>query len=104
MLLVVLIKLATLLLDKGLSGMVEKLKPFRVVNQVLGGVLGLVAAAVALFIVLALCSWLPIDALHNFLASSAIVGPIYSSDWFIAATSYAISGQWFDDYIEQFLL
>lgn len=103
-LLVVLIKLATLLLDKGLSRMVEKLKPFRVVNQVLGGVLGLVAAAVALFIVLALCSWLPIDALHNFLASSAIVGPIYSSDWFIAATSYAISGQWFDDYIEQFLL
>ncbi len=102
-LLVVIIKLAAVLLDKCLSGLVEKLTPFRVVNQLLGAILGLVKAAVVLFLVLAICSWLPIDGLHNFLASSTIVGPIYSSEWFNAATSYAVSGQWFDDYIAQFL-
>ena len=35
--------------------------------------------------------------LHDFLSSTAIVGYIFRSDWFAAATSYAISGQWFDD-------
>ncbi len=102
-LLVVIIKLAAVILDKCLSGLVEKLKPFKVINQLLGGILGLVKACILLFLLLAICSWLPIDGLHNFLASTAIVGPIFTSDWFAAATSYAISGQWFDDYIAQFL-
>ena len=39
-LLVVLIKLAAVLLDKGLSGLVERVAPFRVINQLLGAILG----------------------------------------------------------------
>ena len=102
-LLVVLIKLAAVLLDKGLSGLVEKCTPFRVVNQLLGALLGLVKAGIAVFLILAVCSWIPVEGLHTFLSSTVIVGPIFRSDWFAAATSYAISGQWFDDYISQFL-
>ncbi len=102
-LLVVLVKLAAVLLDKGLSGMVEKVAPFRIINQLLGAVLGLAKAGIAVFLLLAICSWLPIEGLHNFLSSTAIVGPIFRSDWFAAATSYAISGKWFDDYIKQFI-
>ena len=55
-LLVVLIKLAAVLLDKGLSGLVEKCTPFRVVNQLLGALLGLVKAGIAVFLILAVCS------------------------------------------------
>ena len=102
-LLVLIIKLASVLLDKCLSGFVDKVAPFRVVNQLLGAILGLVKAGVVIFLLLAICSWLPIDGLYTFLSSTAIVGPIFSSGWFNAATSYAISGQWFDDYIKQFI-
>lgn len=102
-LLIVLVKLAAVILDKSLSGLVDKVAPFRVINQLLGALLGLLKAGILAFVLLAICSWIPIDGLHNFLSSTAIVGPIFRSDWFAAATSYAISGQWFDDYIAQFL-
>ena len=102
-LLIVLVKLAAVILDKSLSGLVDKVAPFRVINQLLGALLGLLKAGILVFVLLAICSWIPIEGLHNFLSSTAIVGPIFRSDWFAAATSYAISGQWFDDYIAQFL-
>ena len=102
-LLIVLVKLAAVILDKSLSGLVDKVAPFRVINQLLGALLGLLKAGILAFVLLAICSWIPIEGLHNFLSSTAIVGPIFHSDWFAAATSYAISGQWFDDYIAQFL-
>lgn len=102
-LLIVLVKLAAVILDKSLSGLVDKVAPFRVINQLLGALLGLLKAGILAFVLLAICSWIPIEGLHNFLSSTAIVGPIFRSDWFAAATSYAISGQWFDDYIAQFL-
>ena len=102
-LLIVLVKLAAVILDKSLSGLVDKVTPFRVINQLLGALLGLLKAGILAFVLLAICSWIPVEGLHNFLSSTAIVGPIFRSDWFAAATSYAISGQWFDDYIAQFL-
>ena len=102
-LLIVLVKLAAVILDKSLSGLVDKVAPFRVINQLLGALLGLLKAGILAFVLLAICSWIPVEGLHNFLSSTAIVGPIFRSDWFAAATSYAISGQWFDDYIAQFL-
>ena len=98
-----LVKLAAVILDKSLSGLVDKVAPFRVINQLLGALLGLLKAGILAFVLLAICSWIPVEGLHNFLSSTAIVGPIFRSDWFAAATSYAISGQWFDDYIAQFL-
>lgn len=102
-LLIVLVKLAAVILDKSLSGLVDKVAPFRVINQLLGALLGLLKAGILAFVLLAICSWIPVEGLHNFLSSTAIVGPIFRSDWFAVATSYAISGQWFDDYIAQFL-
>ena len=103
-LLVVIVKLGAVLLDKCLSGLAETCTPFRVVNRLLGGLLGLLKAAILLFLLLAVCSWIPVQGLHDFLSSTAIVGPIFRSDWFAAATSYAISGQWFNEYISQLLL
>ena len=85
-------------------GLAETCTPFRVVNRLLGGLLGLLKAAILLFLLLAVCSWIPVQGLHDFLSSTAIVGPIFRSDWFAAATSYAISGQWFNEYISQLLL
>lgn len=98
-LLILIIKVGAILLGKGLTAVADRVMPFRVVNQILGGLFGLFEAAILIFLLLAICSWLPIDALQNYIASSKIVGVIYQSGWFQEATNYAISGQWFNDYI-----
>lgn len=98
-LLIVLIKVGAILLDKGFSSIADKVASFRIINQALGGLFGLFEAALLLFFALAVCSWLPIAGLHDFISSSTVVGAIFRSGWFESATSYAVSGQWFSDYI-----
>lgn len=99
----ILIKLGIYLIAKLMDSLINKLAAFRIINQTLGGIFGLFKTLLLLFIVLMICSWLPIDALQEFISSSAIVGSIYNSDWFHAATAYLVSGEWFNDYITNFL-
>ena len=98
-LLIVLIKLGAILLSKGLSGIADKITPFRLINQVLGGLFGLLEAMILIFLLLAICSWIPVDGIQAYISSSTVVGAIYQSNWFAEATNYAISGQWFQDFI-----
>lgn len=98
-LLIVLLKFGAFLLSKGFNALKEWIAPLRIVDQALGAVLGLLKAFALIFIVLLLLNWLPFDGLHAFISDSTIVGGIFRSDWFQNATSYAISGQWFSDYI-----
>lgn len=102
-LLILLIRFGAMLIAKLFSAVIDHVAPLRVVNQVLGGILGLAVTLFYIFIALMLCNWLPIAPLHAFIESSAIVGKIFTSPWFISATSYAISGQWFSDYLQKFL-
>ncbi len=100
-LLVVIVKLGAFILDKTLSGVADKLKPIRIVNQLLGGILGLCKILLVLLLVLAICSWLPVDSLDQWILSSNVVGKIYGSAWFANATSYVLSFDWLHSYIIQ---
>lgn len=101
LLLFLIIKFGTILINKLFSAIKDSVPPIRVVDQALGGVLGLVKACILIFILLLICTWLPFEGLHSFISSAGIVGKIFNSDWFANATSYAISGQWFTDYMQK---
>lgn len=101
--LVILLRLGVFLIRKIFGAIKDRVAPIRVVDQALGAVLGLLEGALLIFILLLICNWLPFDGLHEFISSSGIVGAIFKSDWFNNATSYAISGQWFNDYIKQLI-
>lgn len=98
-LLIILVRLGARLLGKCIKSITDRVMPLRVLDQVLGALLGLVKAFVILFAVLLICNWLPWDAFHSYLESSAVVGGIFRSEWFQSATSYAVSGRWFLDFI-----
>ncbi len=101
--LVILVRLGAFLLSKLLSGVVNKIAPLRIVNKLAGGILGLAKSLILLFIALAICRWLPIESVHQFISSSSIVGKLFVSEWYTNAVNYAVSFQWFNDYVAKFL-
>lgn len=101
--LLLLIKLSAWLITKIFDAIKDKVAPIKVIDQVLGAMLGFVKAGIGIFLLLLICNWLPIQAIHAYIESSTIVGKIFVSEWFRNATNYAISGAWFNDYIKQLL-
>ncbi len=99
LLLLLLVRLGAWGIQKLFGVIKNALAPLRIVDQVLGAVLGLAKALFWIFVLLLVCNWLPFAGLQSFIASSNIVGKIYTDEWFQSATSYAISGRWFDEYI-----
>ena len=85
-LLVVIVKVGCWLLGKFGSAIVESCAPAKIVNMVLGGILGAFKAFIVIFVLLAIMNWIPSDSLHEFLSSSSVVGAIFDSQWFIDAT------------------
>lgn len=102
-LLFVLIRAAVWLLEKFFGRIKDAIAPIRIADQLLGALLGLAKAAFVIFVVMLILNWIPIAALHDFIASSTVVGKIFTSEWFQAATSYAISGKWFNDFLQKLL-
>ena len=87
--LIVLVKLACLLLDKCVGGIVDSIAPLRIINKVLGGILGAFKFFILLFILFAIFRWIPSDNLHSFIASSKVVGAIFdpqAGSWFYSIT------------------
>lgn len=80
--LVILVKLAAWILGKGGTALVEKFQPFKIINRVLGGVLGLFEAFMLIMLLLAICHWIPVDTLHEFIQDSTIVGRVF--DWVVS--------------------
>lgn len=103
-LLLLLVRLGAWVVSRLFRAINSKIAPLRVVDQCLGALLGLAKALFWLFVVFSICNWLPFEGLQNFIASANIVGKIYTSEWFRSATSYAISGSWFGDYIKDFIM
>lgn len=102
-LLILLVRLGAKLITLIFSGVKSAVKPIRVVDQALGAILGLLEALFVVFVLLLICNWISIDAFQEFIKSSSVVGKIYASNWFQSATSYAVSGQWFNDYVKGWL-
>lgn len=93
-LLVILIRIGAVILDKLFSGIADSVKPLRIVNHFLGGILGLFKGAILIFILLAVCNWISAEAIDGYILSSNIVGKIYTSDWFQNATDFVTSFSW----------
>ena len=85
-LLIVIVKLGCWFLGGVGSALVDSLAPLRIVNMLLGGILGAFKAFILLFVLFAIFRWLPSDSLHEFISSSGVVGKIFDSQWFIDAT------------------
>ena len=102
-LLILLIRLGVRLFAKAVTAIKEHFAPLRFVDQAFGAVLGFIKAGFMIFFLLLVCNWLPIEGLHAFIESSGVVGRIFVSEWFNNATSYAVSGAWFSDYIKNLL-
>lgn len=87
--LVILVKLCAWLLGKLFTSVINKVKAFAFINRLLGGVLGLVMAGAAIFLILTLFQWIQIESVDSFISSSTIVGAIYNWDWFREAASFS---------------
>ena len=84
--LLALVKISCWVLAKFGSALVSDIAPLRIVNMILGGILGAFKFFILIFVLLAIFRWIPSDSLHNFIGSSGVVGKIFDSQWFIDAT------------------
>lgn len=100
-LLIIFIRVVVRLIANVFGSIKDNIPPLRILDQLLGALLGFSKALFLIFVLLLLCKWLPLNALHEFIQSSNIVGRIFTSDWFHNATSYAISGEWFTKYLNK---
>jgi len=85
-LLLLLVKVGAKLLGSLGTWLVNKFEPFRIVNMVLGGILGMFKIFMVILLILAILRWIPSESLHSFVSSSTVVGKIFDSNWFIEAT------------------
>lgn len=98
--LILILRLGIFAIEKIFGAIKDVAAPIRVVDQILGALLGLAKGAFLIFVLMLICNWLPFEGLHNYIESSTVVGAIFKSDWFQNATSYAISGQWFTEFLK----
>ena len=72
------------------TALVDRFAPFRIINMILGGILGAFQMFTILFVLFAIFRWIPSESLHNFISSSTVMGAIYNptpGSWFYAATN-----------------
>ncbi len=79
-LLAIIVRLGTYLLGKIGTALVEGVKPMKVVNGILGALLGIIEAFLVVYFILLILSWLSIDSVNTFIDASTVVGAIYRSD------------------------
>ena len=58
------------------------------IDKALGGIVGLVCAALLILFLLAICDWIPSEGLHTFIGQSYVVGPLYNWGWFQNAITF----------------
>lgn len=87
--LLIVVKLCAWLLGMLFTSIVNKVKAFAFINRLLGGVLGLVMAGAAVFLLLTFCQLIHVQAVDNYISSSTIVGSIYNWDWFQQAATFS---------------
>ena len=84
--LLVLTKVGCWVIGKFGTSVVDEVKPLRILNMCLGGILGAFKTFIALFVLFAIFRWIPSDSFHAFISSSGVVGRLIDSEWFFAAT------------------
>ena len=88
--LVLLVQLACWAIGAGGTALADRYEPVKIVNMVLGGIMGAFQMFVIIFGIFAILRWIPSESLHNFIASSSVVGKIFDptqGSWFWSATN-----------------
>lgn len=88
--LVIIVRLGSWLLGKLGKALVDKFGPLKIVDRCLGGVLGLFEGLLLAFFILAVCYWIPVASMHEYIASSTIVGKVFTWDFFLRAVTLPI--------------
>ena len=84
-LLFLVVKLLAWFVGKTGTALVNKFAPCRMINRILGGILGLFEAFMLIMLLLAICHWIPVEGMHEFIHSSTIVGKVF--DWVVSELS-----------------
>ena len=87
--LILLVRLGCWALGSVGTALIDRFAPIRIVNMILGGILGAFEMFTILFVLFAILRWIPSEPLHEFIASSGVVGKIFNptnSSWFWHAT------------------
>lgn len=84
-LLFLVVKLLAWFVGKTGTALVNKFAPCRMINRILGGILGLFEAFMLIMLLLAICHWIPVEGVHEFIQSSTIVGKVF--DWVVSELS-----------------
>ena len=79
--LVILVRLLTWLIGKLATSLIDKFAPLRFVNRLLGGIMGALAGVMLIFLLLAICHWIPAPSMHEFIHSSTVTGKVF--DWVV---------------------
>ena len=87
-LLFIIVKLGAWLLGKLGTALVNKVGFFRLINRILGGILGLVQALLLIFLILTICYWVGTESVNTFIGQSSIVKAIYEWEWFQWAAQF----------------
>ena len=83
--LMLVVKLLAWFVGKVGTALVDKFAPCRMINRILGGILGLFEAFMLIMLLLAICHWIPVEGMHEFIQSSTIVGKVF--DWVVSELS-----------------
>ena len=88
--LIVIVRLGAWFLGKCVSKLIDRFKPLKKVDRVFGAVLGLAEAALLIFILLVIVSWVAVffTPIGEYFSSSAVVGSIYKWDWFVHVSGH----------------
>lgn len=79
----IIVKLLAWALGKFGTFIVKKSKGAMAINRFLGALLGMFKSLLVIFVLLAICYWLPLGALHDYINHSVVVGAIFNWDLFI---------------------
>ena len=82
------VKILSWLLGSVGSKLVKQFAPLRIVDRILGAVLGLAKGLFLVFLLLTICYWIPADGLHAYISESSVVGAIFRWEWFQWAAEF----------------
>lgn len=74
----------------GGTALADRYEPVKIINMVLGGIMGAFQMFVIIFGIFAILRWIPSPSLHDFISSTRVVGAIFNPNpgsWFYAATN-----------------
>ncbi len=83
--LVVLLKLVAWLTGKAGTALVNKFGAVKILNKILGAVLGVAKALLLILIILAIFKWVGVASINDYIAQSSVVSKLFFSDWFANA-------------------